>query len=212
MAKTKTTSNTPFRAFAAKIRGITPYSQSRMVIDPKPKDETWDEYEARVWRLKMHTSSGPEAPDSVVTIPAASLTQCIAGFAKLKSERVAGKGMKTWAAPFLTGVRVFDDVRTDVLVAAVYSETNMCDSQGKKGGAGGSRVARTFPCIKQGWRAEPIFLIVDDSITVAKFTEYLTGAGYQIGIGRWRPQNGGSKGMFAVESVAEVDPVQAMGI
>lgn len=205
---TQTTS--PFRAFSATIRGITPYSQSKMVTEPRKKGEEWDEYEQRIWKQKMHTAE--VGKETVMVIPAAALSQSVTEFAAMKGEKIKGKGMKTWKKPFLTGVRVFTDVPTDVTVADVYSETNMCDSQGNKGSAGGSRVPRTFPCIAQGWTAKAVFLITDESIPIEKFTEYLTGAGYQIGIGRWRPQNGGSKGMFKVEEVVEVDPHAAMGL
>lgn len=199
----------PFRAFAASIRGITPYSQSRMVNEPRKKGEEWDEYEARVWKMKMHVS---DDDNPVVVIPSSALTQCVVEFAGMRGEKIKGKGMKTWKKPFLTGVRVFTDVATNVPVDDVYSETHMCDSQGNKGSAGGSRVPRTFPCIAQGWRARAVYLITDDTIPIEKFTEYLKGSGYQIGIGRWRPQNGGSKGMFAVEKVEEVDPTSELGI
>lgn len=205
-----TMTNSPFRAFSAHIKGITPYSQSKMLNISRDKGEDWDTYESRVWRLKMHTTTVDDT--DYVSIPAAALTQCVVEFAKMRSDRIPGKGMKTWAKPFVTGVRVFNDVVTSCTADVVYSETHMCDAQGSKGSGGGSRVPRTFPCIKQGWTANPVYLISDETIPLDTFLEYLTSSGYQIGIGRWRPQNGGSKGMFAVASLDEVDPQEAMGL
>ncbi len=206
--------DSPFRAFSAKIVGITPYSQSKMLFIPRDKGEDWAAWEARVWRDKMHTMAVDGV--KVMAIPGDAIRQCVCEYAAQVGERIEGKGMKTWKKPFVTGVRVFNDVPTNAVVdgdkSVLYSETNMCDAQGGKGSAGGSRVPRTFPCIPQGWTANPLFLIVDDLISVSKFTEYLERSGYQIGVGRWRPQNGGSKGMFRVESVESVDPADAMGI
>lgn len=206
-------SDTDFRAFKCDIVGITAYSQSKMLTgEKKETGEDWDAFEARVWKKKMHTSAGLDDPNSVMQIPGQALSQALTAYAQLRGEKVAGKGNKTWTKHFLTGARAFGDVKTSVKIADVYPETNMCDSQGNKGSSGGTRVPRTFPVINPGWKASAVFLITDKDITADKFEEYLSGAGVQIGVGRFRPQNGGHKGMFRVESIVEVDPSEAFGI
>ena len=194
------------RKYTVTIVGMTPYSQSKMLLEKRGVGEDWDSYEARVWQQKMHVEGNdPTNEDARIVIPASALSQCVAAYAQLRGEKIVGKGNKTWTKLFLSGVRVLDDAPTSTRVRDVYTETNMCDSQGNKGSSGGTRVARTFPCIAAGWKATAKFVIVDPEITQDKFHEYLTGAGFQIGLGRWRPQNGGSKGIFEVEEISEIE-------
>ena len=71
-------------------------------------------------------------------------------------------------------------------------------ADGKKGS--GTRVARTFPVIHE-WDGTAEVMILDESITKDVFTRYLEEAGKFIGIGRFRPRNGGFYGRFSVGEV-----------
>jgi hypothetical protein len=61
-------------------------------------------------------------------------------------------------------------------------------------------VPRTFPVVRN-WSAQATFYVLDDAITEKAFTYHLEQAGKFIGIGRFRPRNGGFYGRFSVESV-----------
>jgi hypothetical protein len=61
-------------------------------------------------------------------------------------------------------------------------------------------VWRTFPVIPS-WDAEVIFNITDDTVTKEVFEETLIESGKFVGIGRFRPQSGGTKGRYEVVDV-----------
>ena len=64
----------------------------------------------------------------------------------------------------------------------------------------GKRVWRLFPRIDK-WKADVEFHVYDDLITKDVFEQVLGESGRFIGIGRFRPQNGGWYGRYAVEKV-----------
>ncbi|MGB1012800.1 MAG: hypothetical protein ACPG4T_01605, partial [Nannocystaceae bacterium] len=55
----------------------------------------------------------------------------------------------------------------------------------------GTRVHRCFPVIGAGWKVRASFVILDETITRDVFEETLDESGKLIGVGRFRPQNGG---------------------
>ena len=69
---------------------------------------------------------------------------------------------------------------------------------GKKGG--GTRVWKTFPVIQE-WETEVEIMLLDPLLSdkPEKVREYLEHAGKFIGIGFFRPRNGGYFGRFTVE-------------
>ena len=45
------------KTYIAKIKGISPYSQSKNVTDGKLPKETHDDHEKRTWRERLHVNS-----------------------------------------------------------------------------------------------------------------------------------------------------------
>ena len=76
----------------------------------------------------------------------------------------------------------------------------LMDSGGRKGSAGGSSVVRNMPTIPN-WNGTVDFYILDDTITEDVFERVLSEAGKLIGIGQFRPQNGGYAGRFKVKNI-----------
>lgn len=72
------------------------------------------------------------------------------------------------------------------------------DANGKPGG---TRVKRYMPRIPEGWKADVLFYVIDDTITEEAFHHFLELAGQVIGIGRFRPINGGFYGRYAIKKV-----------
>ena len=70
----------------------------------------------------------------------------------------------------------------------------------RKGMGSNKRVPRTFPIIPQ-WEGDLSVLILDETITEDIFTRVMQHAGSFIGIGRFRPENGGFNGRFMVKVV-----------
>lgn len=182
------------RTFIAKLKSNSPYSPSRYHnVDKLPK-ESAAAYDLRTWR--EHCTFDDKG---IVAIPAMAIKMAIDGAASKLKERVPGKGTKEWAGYFLSGV---------IPAAQHYSlgirkdDVDFIDiwanADGRRGS--GKRVMRRYPLIPS-WQATIVLDITDDSIPEELVEKYLDEAGKLIGVGRFRPQNGGFNGRFTIESV-----------
>jgi hypothetical protein len=191
------------------LAGVSTYSQSKHYSEaevPKEKGENADAYERRTWRYRMHVTN-----DGHVQIPGTQIGNAIKDAAQYLSLKVKGKGQATWTKNFRAGIMVPDGIVLPVLAKDVPGEELFVPANGKKGG--GSRVPKVFPRIDD-WGGEVIVYIFDDTITEEVFAEVLATAGKLVGIGRFRPANGGFYGRFHVESIqwlSEELTKQAMG-
>jgi len=169
------------------VEGITPYSQSSHPGVDKEKSETWDDYEARVWRNKAHTRK-----DGSVFIPGSAFKLCIDEAASNLNEKIPGKGNQRWAGVFKMGLAPMGDMELGVNIADVKCETVYCHANGKR--LPGTRVNRIFP-IFHVWGGDVTFRIFNDSITTEKFEEFFGKAGLLAGVGRGRPSTGCPNGL-----------------
>jgi hypothetical protein len=64
----------------------------------------------------------------------------------------------------------------------------------------GKRVKRTFPVVPK-WEGAVVFAILDETITRTVFEEHIKAVGMLVGVGRFRPENGGMNGRFEVVSI-----------
>lgn len=178
------------------LASVSPYSQSRFYdkaeVPPLDK-ESASAYDQRNWRHRQHFDEKGQ-----VFIPPMSLKNCLAEAAQYLGEKIPGKRNATWSKHFLAGVLCTDPIRLGVHKDKTESETFLCHADGKKGS--GTRVPRTFPVVRN-WEGEAKFYILDETITEDVFRHHLTEAGKFIGIGRFRPRNGGFYGRFEVKSL-----------
>lgn len=176
------------------IVGISPYSQSKVIEEPKKTGETPDAYEERTWPLHMHTDA-----EGNCYIPGGSIKACLSECAKFLSESVPGKGKATYTKHFDAGVLVLDHLSLGIKAKDVKPVRLHLNADGKKGG--GKRVWRKYPEIPE-WRASGSLYVIDpvlaDKPEVVE--KYLKHAGSFIGLGRFRPRNGGTNGRFKLES------------
>jgi hypothetical protein len=178
-----------------KLNSASPYSQSRLFTKteiPALEKEAHADYDARNWRNHQHW----DAKTGEVFIPPMALKNCLMEVAQYLGEKVPGKGQATWTKHFTAGLLCSEPVMLGVNRDKTESETFMCHADGKRGS--GTRVARTFPVIRE-WTADATFYILDESITRDIFQRYIEEAGKFIGIGRFRPRNGGFYGRFFAE-------------
>ena len=172
------------------LESLAPYSQSR-IIDPlehpKKEKEGSDDYDARIWRERIHQRDGE------VVIPAMALKNALSEAAKYLSIQIQGKGKATYTKHFEAGVLILDDPRTGIQADAVGAERLYLNADGRRGGS--TRVWRRMPRI-DSWRADVDWHILDPIITQEVFLRTLREAGNLIGIGRWRPRNNGIYGRF----------------
>lgn len=177
----------------ALLKSVSPYEQSRFHNTPKLDKEGPDAYERRTWRNKMHSS-----PEGFVFIPPTAFKNCLASCAKYLSLPVPGKGKATYTKNFKSGVLVTDGLVTRTKVDAVPETWLHLNADGVSGS--GKRVLRCMPVIQE-WSGPVTFYVADETITEDVFRKVLEEAGKFIGIGTFRPQNGGFFGRFSVEKL-----------
>lgn len=179
-----------------RLESASPYSQSRLFTVhevPKLEKESAGDYDVRTWRYRQHFDQ-----DGNVYIPPMALKNCLMEIAQYLGEKIAGKGNATWTKHFTAGILCSEPVMLGVNKDETQSETFMCHADGKR--TCGTRVPRTFPVIRK-WTGTATFYILDETITEDVFRRYLEEAGKFIGIGRFRPRNGGFYGRFAVKDL-----------
>ena len=175
------------------LKSAAPYSQSRAHESPKKERETADLYEQRTWREKVHS-----LPDGTVFIPQMGFKLGLDAAAKMLSMQIPGKGKATYTKFFKSGVLVIDPVVLGIDKDDVEGERVHCNADGVRGS--GKRVWRTFPTIPE-WEADVVFHVLAAEITEDVFAAHLEQAGAFIGVGRFRPENGGYYGRYSVEDV-----------
>jgi hypothetical protein len=175
------------------LRSISPYSQSRAHQTEPLNRETPDEFEKRTWREKCHYDG-----DGSVLIPPMAFKQALDRAASMLGRKVPGRGKATYTKFFLSGVMCIDEIKLPNKKGEVRGEPVHCHSDGKRGS--GRRVWRWFPMIDE-WKATVSFHVIADEITSDVFEETVQQAGAFVGIGRFRAENGGVNGRWAVEKV-----------
>lgn len=177
----------------ARLRSLSPYSQSRHYTTEKLDKENAKDYETRTWRDRLHTTDSGE-----VFIPPMSFKNCLSEAAKFLAIQIPGKGKSTYTKHFEAGVLVTDALMLGVNKDEVKGEWLFVPSDGIRGS--GKRVDKCFPVIHE-WSGDVTFHILDETVTKDVFQQVLEQAGRFIGIGRFRPRNNGFYGRFAVDSL-----------
>lgn len=178
-----------------RLRGVSPMSQSRIHDAPMLEKETWDDYERRTWRNKMHVSAAGS-----VFIPPMALKMAIVDACQRRGEKVPGRGKTTYKKFFDAGVLCVEPIDLGIAADTIEGEWINANSDGVRGS--GKRVKRCFPRIPEGWRGTASLLVLDNTVTKDVFERCLREAGSFVGLGRFRPINGGYYGRFVVEGLS----------
>lgn len=178
-----------FSSASITLKGLTPYSQSRAHDTPKLQGELHDDYDKRTWQEHAHINA-----DGRVCIPAHAFHQSVIAAAKYSKKQIPGQGKATWTAKFTSGLMmvggdvVLDRKAEDLQRVDIYANTDGVRGSGK-------RAMRRYPVLFE-WQAETEIAILDPIITEDIFKEILGLAGLFIGLGRFRPEKGGTNGRF----------------
>lgn len=172
------------------LKGISPYSQSRNHDSPKLDGETADAFDQRTWRNKLNVS-----PSGEVVIPAHGVMQAFAAAAKYSKRQIPGQGKATWTAKFQAGIALLEDPSLKISPEDASCITISANADGVRGS--GKRVTRRFPIVNE-WETTFDVYILDNIITEDVFREMVEISGMFIGLGRFRPQNGGTNGRFKI--------------
>lgn len=182
------------RIATATLSSVSPYSASRAHSAPKLEKELHGDYEDRTWRMKLHTDHATGR----VVLPAMAFKWCIASAAKRLQMQIAGKGKSTYTKHFLSGVLVMENLLLPIKPEDVPATPVYANADGVRGS--GKRVMRFFPTVHE-WSGDIAFHVIDDVIKPEIFEAVLTEAGNFIGIGQFRPENGGYCGRFKVDRI-----------
>jgi hypothetical protein len=163
-----------------------------MLEEKKKPKESWEDFEQRTWQDKAHYDESGH-----VFIPAFAFKQAIDSAAKYLG-KIPGKGASTWSKHFTGGVVISEGVvlnlkRDDLKPVWINANAN-----GKRGS--GTRVRRCFPVVPK-WTGSITCLVPAEEITEAIFAKAMELSGMMVGIGRFRPENGGINGRFTVKSI-----------
>lgn len=184
------------------IVGIAPLSQSRQHDEPKLEGERPEDYDRRTWRSKLNVGVDKDGKPTVV-LPAHGVHQSIAAAAKYSKRQIPGQGKATWTAKFTAGIGILDSPSLNIDPADVKSVLVSCNVDGVRGS--GKRIPRLFPEIPAGWSTTFDIYILDPIITEPVFKEMIEIAGMFIGLGRFRPEKGGTNGRFQVKQIRWTD-------
>jgi len=175
----------------------SPYSQSAKHETPFLDRESHDDYDARTWRSKCTTNK-----EGQVCIPAMALKQCIDTTAYKLGEKVPNRRGATFKSFFASGFFCDGDVPISNGKALTPKDAECklisANSDGVRGS--GKRVPRRFPEFPK-YHGVAAFTIIDDVITKEIFERHLKSGGLIVGIGRFRPENGGTNGRFRVTKI-----------
>lgn len=177
----------------AYLKSSSPYSQSKVITEPKLPRETHDDYEKRTWRHRLHTTK-----EGQVFIPASAFSNSLKEAAKFLAIPIPGQGKSLYTKNFESAVQVFEPLMLPLSSDEVEGETLHVPSDGRRGG--NKRVWKTFPKIDT-WEGEITYLVYDPIITQPVFERVLVASGLLIGIGRYRPRNSGVYGRYTVEKL-----------
>lgn len=180
---------------AVEIKGISPYSQSQYHDTPKLDKERPDDYEMRTWMNRIHVNA-----KGYVFIPPMAFKKSLETAARFLSMQIKGRGKATYTKHFKAGVLVTEGLILPIKKDDVPGEVFFVPADGRSG----ARVKRKFPVIVE-WAGVVTFYILDDTITPNIFEMHLREAGNFIGIGRFRPENGGFYGRFEIGNVSWQD-------
>lgn len=177
----------------AHIKSVSPMQQSRYHGLKKTDEESYDDFENRTWIERCHYDE-----DENVFIPPMAFKIGIMNAAKYLDIKVAGmKGNMTKS--FTAGVLVTDPVYIGLKKSDAVKMMVFCSADGRRNGSG-PRVEKHFPTF-MAWKGAPVFHILDERITEEMFVKVLKHMGALIGVGTFRPANGGFYGRFEVEKV-----------
>jgi hypothetical protein len=173
------------------LKSISPYTQSRQHHIPKLEKERPDDYEERTWIDKTTTDQ-----DGNICIPAMAFKQALDRSAKMLGMQISGRGKSTYSKHFLAGLLIPNNLNLGIKKDQVTKIAINANADGVRGS--GKRVRRFFPQIPS-WKGELEVYIVDEVITPSIFEKHAKEAGMLVGVGQYRPENGGTNGRFVCE-------------
>lgn len=185
----------------AELEGVGAISFSYRHEKPMLEGESHADYDQRTWREKLHY----DGKTKEAFIPGMMLKFALDYTAAQLGIKIPGRGTKTWAKIFQSGIICPDRMMLGIKRDDVESITIQANADGRRGS--GKRVPRIFPIINNGWKGTVTFYILNDMITEDILNTHLTRAGQFCGLGRFAPRVGGFHGRFNVKELLWHDEI-----
>ncbi len=171
------------------LESAAPYNHRKNIEIEKLPKESSDELEQRTWRDYLHTND-----EGNIVIPPIAFKKCLESCAKFESVKIAGKGQATYSKHFKAGIMVANGIDTGIKASEVKPDPLFVPRKD------GVRVKLILGTVYK-WSGTIEVIIIDDTIKENIFEETINKAGMIIGVGRWRPENGGMNGRFTVKKI-----------
>jgi len=184
------------------IQGISEYSGNKYVTSPRKPGEQADDWEQRTCRERMHVN-----PRGMVVIPGSGIMFCLQTAAKKMGVKIKGGNGATYGTKFLTALMVPSNLELGIHVSDVPLQAFHVPADGKKGGH--IRVLKYFGMIAEWGGTIPIY-ILDPIINLDMFTAVARYGGMFVGLGRFRPERGGTNGRFSVTKIVWRDEEETL--
>ncbi len=173
------------------LRSITPMTFNKKLRSEKGPNETHDEFEKKIWRERCDCNK-----QGNLILRSDRFKKSIALGAKWLNMKIPGEGQATYTKHFKGGLIVMNHIDLKVTPeevdhALIYTSPRPKD---------GKRWIH-FPTI-ENWEGELDINILDEKITEEIFTKVINYAGMAIGVGSWRPENGGENGRYEVTDIS----------
>jgi hypothetical protein len=175
------------------IKGVAPLSQSRQHCVPFKEGESHEAYEERTWREKCNYDK-----DGIVFVPAMALKQAMDAAAKRLAIPDPDNKRANFTKYFVSDVICEANMSIGVHKDAMPSVTINANVNGVRGS--GKRVPRTFPQTPT-WKGSTSFLVTEEKITPEIFEKVAKTAGQSVGVGQFRPINGGLNGRYEITAI-----------
>jgi len=179
------------------VRSIpgSPYSSSRRHETPWLDRETADAYDLRTWPEYCTTNK-----EGQVCIPAMAFKQGMSQAAFKLGEKPKGRRGATYKGFFESGLLVDGDVaifcdgkpltKKDAEMVAIYANPS-----GQRGGS--KQVLKRYPVFHK-WEGTVELTVLDDILEQAVIDAHARALGMIVGVGRFRPEKGGTNGRFSI--------------
>ena len=194
---TKTESTAEGQAFKIKtatipIVGTSPLSFGRHHEESKHgENESHDQYERRTFPEKTHYD---HTTGEVYVPPLMFKKSLEVAPAFLNLGTIPGKGSSTYTKFFLSALMITDPVYIGQKISDGRDEVLFVNPMGKRNS--GTRVKRWFKTFDEWAGILKVTILNSDIVTEKIFERVLIASGIFVGVGRFRPQNGGFYGRF----------------
>lgn len=175
------------------IKGTAPLSQSRQHYSEKLDGESHQEYDDRTWREKCNYDS-----EGIVFVPAMAFKQAVDNAAKRLAIPDPDNRRASLTKYFVSDVICESNLSIGVRKDDMPSIRISANVDGRRGS--GARVPRMLPQIQE-WSGRTSFLVMEEKIKQDMFQKVLQTAGQSIGVGQFRPENGGLNGRFEIAEI-----------